>query len=281
MPRTHGGSLDRLAFRLVRGEGLADLEQGDVAEAAVRVALGGLRAGPAAGSGACRRARPRSGWRAPARPSPPPNSSASSLRDERPGDGLHQPAHGERAARQARALLDQGQDRLCHRSLEARQGFGHDAVDAGDADDLLDQIRLALDVRTPGRRCHARRARPSPESGSRASSGSLRISRAARRDPTGAEPRSRGIDDERFLRDLARERRFARLAAAQVDHQLGGHVETRQREGRIDAALEAVTRIGDDAELAAGLRDVQRIPEAPIRSARRSWSRRSPNARRP
>src|SRR6185295_4279086 len=38
---TDGGSLDRLAFRLVRGEGLADLEEGDIAEPTIRIALGG------------------------------------------------------------------------------------------------------------------------------------------------------------------------------------------------------------------------------------------------
>ena len=30
---------------------------------------------------------------------------------------------------------------------------------------------------------------------------------------------------------------------------------------RIDAALEAIARVGDDAELAAGLRDVGRVPQ--------------------
>ena len=35
------------------------------------------------------------------------------------------------------------------------------------------------------------------------------------------------------------------------DH-AGRELEARQHEGRIDAALEAVARVGDDAELAAG-----------------------------
>ena len=52
-----------------------------------------------------------------------------------------------------------------------------------------------------------------------------------------------------------------RLAAAEVEHHAGRELEARQHEGRIDAALEAIARIGIDAELAAGLRDVERLPQ--------------------
>ncbi len=38
-------------------------------------------------------------------------------------------------------------------------------------------------------------------------------------------------------------------------------LEARQQEGRIDAALEAIARVRIDAELAAGLRDVERLPQ--------------------
>ena len=54
---------------------------------------------------------------------------------------------------------------------------------------------------------------------------------------------------------------FRRRAAAQLHHQLGGQLEPRHHEGRIDAALEAVARIRIDAELAAGLRDVDLVPQ--------------------
>ena len=60
---------------------------------------------------------------------------------------------------------------------------------------------------------------------------------------------------------LAGDDDFRRLAAAQFEHQLGRELEARQHEGRIDAALEAIARIGIDAELAAGLRDVDRVPQ--------------------
>ena len=52
-----------------------------------------------------------------------------------------------------------------------------------------------------------------------------------------------------------------RRAAAEVEHHLGGELQARQHEGRIDAALEAIARVGIDAELAAGLRDVERLPQ--------------------
>ena len=44
---------------------------------------------------------------------------------------------------------------------------------------------------------------------------------------------------------------LGRLAAAELDHQLRRQLEARQHEVRIDAALEAVARVGIDAELAA------------------------------
>ena len=68
------------------------------------------------------------------------------------------------------------------------------------------------------------------------------------------------------------------VAAAEIEHHRGRELEARQHEGGIDAALEAVARVRIDAELAAGLRDVERDPTAPTRSARRSWSAEQPVA---
>ena len=61
-----------------------------------------------------------------------------------------------------------------------------------------------------------------------------------------------GIPDDDILR---------RGAAAQFHHQLGRELQPRRHEGRIDAALEAIARIRIDAELAAGLRDVDLVPQ--------------------
>ncbi len=55
-----------------------------------------------------------------------------------------------------------------------------------------------------------------------------------------------------------------RLAAAEFEDQLRRELEARQSEGGIDAALEAIARVGDDAELAAGVGDVVRVPQAPL-----------------
>ena len=60
---------------------------------------------------------------------------------------------------------------------------------------------------------------------------------------------------------LAGDGDLRRLAAAEIEHHPGRELEARHHEGRIDAALEAVARVGVDAELAAGLGDVERLPE--------------------
>ena len=52
-----------------------------------------------------------------------------------------------------------------------------------------------------------------------------------------------------------------RRAAAQIQHHARRQFEARQHEGRIDAALETVAGVGIDAELAAGLRDVDLVPQ--------------------
>ena len=109
-----------LILRLVALENLADFEQRDIGEAAVGVGLRRWRRGPAAGSAACRRDRPRSDWRAPARLAPPPNSSACGFGDERPGHGLDHAARGQRALGAAGARLDRRQHRLARRVAARR-----------------------------------------------------------------------------------------------------------------------------------------------------------------
>ncbi len=65
----------------------------------------------------------------------------------------------------------------------------------------------------------------------------------------------------------ARRRRIARhddargLAAAKVKNEAGREVAARQAEIGVDAALEPVTRIGDDTKLAAGVGDIGWVPE--------------------
>ena len=71
----------------------------------------------------------------------------------------------------------------------------------------------------------------------------------------------REVDDRLRRLGLAGDDDLGRRAAAELDHHLRREFEPRQHEGRIDAALEAIARVGVDAELAAGLRDVERLPQ--------------------
>ena len=131
---------------------------------------------PERGSGACRKGRPRSDWRGRAnasrRRTVPPRPWRRRTRS--PPRGAER---GERALGEARALLHERQHRLRHAVVEPGQGSGRRAVDAGDAQDLLDDVGLDLDVGAPGGR---RETRPRPRRQSRAGA---RI----------ASPSSRGI----------------------------------------------------------------------------------------
>ena len=142
------GGGDLLALLVLAQEDLTDLEQSDIGKAARGVAAGrgreaGQQARPHVGELGGDRIGEREAIVVAA-----PNSLRLLLRDEGPGDGLHQTARGERAARGARALLQQGENRLGDARV-ARQGRGGDIVEADDAGDLLDEIGLALYVRAP------------------------------------------------------------------------------------------------------------------------------------
>jgi hypothetical protein len=54
---------------------------------------------------------------------------------------------------------------------------------------------------------------------------------------------------------------FRRFAAAHLENELGREFESRHRELRIHAALEAKAGVRHDAELSAGQSDIQRFPE--------------------
>ena len=75
------------------------------------------------------------------------------------------------------------------------------------------------------------------------------------------ELRGRELDPLLLGASVPRDRDFRRRAAAQVEHQFGRELEPGHHEGRIDAALKPIARVGMNAELAAGLGDVGRIPQ--------------------
>ena len=63
-----------------------------------------------------------------------------------------EPARRKHTARQAHARLAFGQHAAGHAGTRAACGVGRHIVEAGDADDLLDQIGGAMNVGPPARR---------------------------------------------------------------------------------------------------------------------------------
>ena len=199
--------------------------------------------------------------------------------DERPGDRLDHAARGERALGLAGAVLDRRQHRLARVASPRGERRRRHAVDADDAHHLLDDVGLA--VRRPAATTAPRpsRARPGRRRRSRAAPARGALRRAAASRPAS---RVNSLSGKSMTLPsaprIAGDHDLGRRAAAEIEHHLRRQLEAGQHEVRIDAALEAIARVGIDAELAAGLRDVERRPTAPIRSARR-WS--SPSSRSP
>ena len=71
----------------------------------------------------------------------------------------------------------------------------------------------------------------------------------------------RKIDHAIVAEGLADDDVLRRRAAADLHHQSRRHLQPRHHEGRIDAALETIARVRIDAELAAGLGDVDLVPQ--------------------
>ena len=183
------------------------------------------------------------------------------LGDERPGHGLDHAARGQRALGAAGAQLDRRQDRLARRVAAIERRHRH-LVDADDAHDLLDDVGLAVHVGAPGRHrdLHHRAAAGHHEA--EMAEDALHLRQRRRRSParrlTSVE---REIDHAIVAEGIADDDIFRRRAAAQLHHQPGRHLQPRHHEGRIDAALETIARVRIDAELAAGLRDVDLVPQ--------------------
>ena len=97
------------SFGRVAAIGLSHLEQGEIGEAAIAVAAARQRAGPAAGSAASTTSRVEIGLASSSASCPPPKYARRAARDERPRDGLDEPAAGERAPGAAHAALALGE----------------------------------------------------------------------------------------------------------------------------------------------------------------------------
>src|SRR6185437_13900152 len=162
---------------------------------------------------------------------------------------------GECALGASGALLDRRQHRLA-RILAALERRHRHLIDTDNAHDLLDDVSLALHVGAPGRDrdLHDRAVAGHHEAEPGQDAAHLR-----QRHLDAGEPpylAQRKIDDAVIAMRLADYNILRRRTAAELHHHARRHLQPRHHEGSIDAALEAVARIRIDAELAAGLGDV-------------------------
>ncbi len=179
---------------------------------------------------------------------------------ERPGDRLEHAARRERATREPRAALLR-RDRLM-RQAARRHADRRDLVVAVDAQDLLDEIGLAFRIHAPGRNRHgpafagivrrlvAERAEDALRLGGRHREAAQRLE-ALRPERHAALP----------FRHRARRDDLARLAAAAFGDELRRDLRAPEGAFGIDAALEAIARIGLDAELAPRRRDAHAVEQ--------------------
>ena len=211
---------------------------------------------------------------------PPPNNSAAGfvMNDQVTASTMPRAASA-RLARRVRSWI--GVSTGLRGVLAALERRHRHLVDADDAHDLLDDVGLALHVGAPGRDrdLHDRAVAGHHEAEPVEDAAHLRQRHLDAGEPLHLGQRE--IDHAVVAIGVADHDILRRRAAAELHHHARRHLEPGHHEGRIDAALEAIARVRIDAELAAGLRDVDLVPQRRIRSARRWCSRRSPRLRRP
>src|SRR5262249_24050022 len=160
---------------------------------------------------------------------------------ERPGHRLNDAACRERTLGLASAQLHRRKDRLA-RLVAALERRRRHAVDPDDADDLLDDVGLAVPVRAPRRRrdLHLLALARDPKAQPLQYAAELR----ERNLDAGEAPElaEREIDDQlRHLR-VTHDGDLRSRAAAQFEHELRCQLQAWYEESRIDAALESITR---------------------------------------
>ena len=180
--------------------------------------------------------------------------------DERPRHRLDQALCRQRALGAAGAELDGGEHRLA-RGVAALERRHRHLVDADNAHDLLDDVGLAVDVGSPRghRDLHHRAAAGHHET--EMAENALHLCQGHVDSGQSFDLGERKIDHAIVAEGVADHDVLRRRAAAQLHYQPGRHFQPRHHEGGIDAALEPITRVRIDAELAAGLRDVDLVPQ--------------------
>ena len=232
-------------------EGLADLEERQIVEAARLVAGGGAQqAGEKRGAHVAHLGADR--VLEPCRLSSAAEQTRRLGVDEAVGDAFVVAGRRDAATDGTLAGLRRGQDRAGDAG-GAGQRFAFELGERRDPGDLFDEIGLALDVGAPGWRGDletvAVGGHGEAEGGEDARLLGRRDLHADEADHAGGVERvgPGGVGDGAGMGDLGR------LAAAEVEDEAGRHLDAVGRVGGIDAALEAVAGVGIDAETAPGV----------------------------
>ncbi len=264
----YAGCQQQLLARLNAGIGLPNLKQSDIGETAVAIALGG-------GEQSWQQARAHRGQLARNRVGELQCVLATAEQlglapwNERPGHGLDQSARGENAARSARTPLALGQYRAGHACLARHRGGG-DVVEADNADDFLDEVGRAVNVRPPARHRGTNRWGLGFSPTRRCPAGIFQLE--SERGQNAANLLVRDLDAGKLLDagELEQDRLplvgwgasdngLGWLTAAQFQDHVRCHVEAGHDESRVDATLEAVAGIRNDAGSPASGSRAQRI----------------------
>ena len=143
----------------------------------------------------------------------------------------------------------------------ARQWLRINAVDPVNAHDLFNKVCLPVDIRTPGGNKHIHDIASSL--GLKAELVEYLQARVERHFNTGqaGDFRQRKADSLAGGHHIIGDDRLRRHAAAQVGHQMGRQFHAVDHEGRIHTALETITCIGDNTQVASGAGDIGCIPQ--------------------
>ncbi len=176
------------------------------------------------------------------------------------GHGFDQAARSQRPPHETRAAL-RGQERRLGQGLFPRQGDRRDVLVAVDAQHLLDETGLALDIGAPGGRLDREMIGLLGHGAAEILQNPLLL---ARRQFEAAQAAG-AVGAEAQLappgRHGARDADLRRLAAAQLEDEPRRDLDAGTGEFGIEAALEAVARVALQIELAAGRGGAQRIEQ--------------------
>ena len=161
------------------------------------------------------------------------------------------PRAASSAPRKPRPFLRGRENRTARRHEAATCGMRRHLVDAVNAHDFFDEIgRPAMSLRQDGGVTRIASSPSTSKAELRQNTDDL-VHRADRCRRAAATSRAREWDCPAPFGNCAGDDGLRRLAAAEFENEFGREFEPRHDEFRIDAALEAIARVGQDTELAA------------------------------